>query len=158
MEKTKAQKIKSRHASKGVEVKRSKLGGLGLFATRDFKKGEFIIEYIGEKLTTAEADRRGGKYLFILNKHFTLDGKSRKNVARYANHACRPSAESDVKRMRVVVTALRPIHTGEEIVYDYGKEYFDEFIKPKGCQCGFCDGKGKKIPLRILKKNRSKKS
>jgi SET domain-containing protein len=61
MEKTKAQKIKSRHASKGVEVKRSKLGGLGLFATRDFKKGEFIIEYIGEKLTTAEADRRGGK-------------------------------------------------------------------------------------------------
>ncbi len=143
---------KTKTRLKGVEVRRSKLGGLGLFAIQDFKKGEFIIEYVGEKLTTAEADRRGGKYLFILNKHFTLDGKSRKNIARYANHACRPSAESDVKKMRVLVTALRPIHAGEEITYDYGKEYFDEFIKPKGCQCGFCNGKGKKIPLQLLKK------
>ena len=24
---------------------------------------------------------------------------------------------------------------GEEITYDYGKEYFDEYIKPKGCRC-----------------------
>ena len=31
--------------------------------------------------------------------------------------------------------------TGEEIVYDYGKEFFDEYIKPKGCRCAKCDEK-----------------
>ena len=31
--------------------------------------------------------------------------------------------------------ARKAIKPGEEITYDYGKEYFDEHIKPFGCRC-----------------------
>ncbi len=129
-------------------VKKSGSSGLGLFALEPIKKGAFIIEYVGDIVTTDEADKRGGQYLFTLNKKFTLDGKSRKNKARYANYSCRPNAESDVKKMRVVVEAIKDIAPGEEITYDYGKEFFNEYIKPKGCKCGHCDGKGKKLKIK----------
>ena len=48
------------------EVKKSS-AVLGLFATAPYKKGERIIEYTGERITEAEANVRGGKYLFELN-------------------------------------------------------------------------------------------
>lgn len=127
-----------------VQVKRSPHGGLGLFAMEEIKKGQQIIEYIGTIITAKQADDDKGKYLFELNSKFTIDGKARSNIARYINHSCRGNAESDVKKMRVFISATRTIKAGEEITYDYGKEYFDEFILPIGCKCGFCNGKGKK--------------
>ena len=33
--------------------------------------------------------------------------------------------------------------SGEELTYDYGKEYFNEFIKPIGCKCVKCISKNK---------------
>ena len=47
--------------NENVKTKKSQ-SGLGLFALRDFKKGEMIVEYTGEKITEEEANRRGGKY------------------------------------------------------------------------------------------------
>ena len=126
-----------------VKVKRSK-AGLGLFANRPFKKGEFVIEYIGEIIDNDEADRRLGKYLFELNKKETLDGSSRKNIARYINHSCRPNCEVDIKKKRVLISARKTIQPGEELHYDYGKEYFEGFIKPFGCVCVKCSEKSKK--------------
>jgi hypothetical protein len=44
--------------------------GLGLFATAPIKKGAFIIEYKGRKLTTEQADKleaRGNRYLYEIN-------------------------------------------------------------------------------------------
>jgi len=120
-------------------VKRSKTG-LGLFATRDFNKGEFIIEYTGEKITTDEADSRGGQYLFILNKKFTIDGKGRENISRYVNHSCRPNAEAEIDEdeWKINILAKKKIKAGDEITYDYGKEFFNEYIKPHGCKCEKC--------------------
>jgi SET domain-containing protein len=115
-------------------VKRSK-AGLGLFAGEDIAKGECIIEYTGRVLPNAEADNLNSRYLFSINKTKTLDGSPRSNTARYANHGCRPNAESDVYRGRVYLLARRKIRAGEEITYNYGKEYFDMFIKPYGCRC-----------------------
>src|SRR5262245_12831974 len=71
--------------------------GLGLFATEPIKKGAFIVEYTGRKLTDEQADKleaRGNRYLYEINSRWTIDGKSRKNLGRYANHSCRPNAES----------------------------------------------------------------
>jgi SET domain-containing protein len=126
-----------------VKVKRSGHGGLGLFAEELIEKNRDIIEYVGEIITAKEADESKGKYLFELNSKFTLDGKSRTNIARYINHSCLPNAEADVIKMKIIISAKRTILSSEEITYDYGKEYFDEFIKPHGCKCGFCDGQGK---------------
>lgn len=125
-------------------VVRKSSAGLGLFAIAPIKKGKFIIQYTGEHITNEEADRRGGKYLFILNKKVVIDGKGRENTARYVNHSCRPNAEAmtDYKETIVRIKARRNIKEGEEITYDYGKEYWGEYIKPYGCRCVKCQEKG----------------
>jgi uncharacterized protein len=124
---------------KPYTVKRS-IAGLGLFATEPLKRGDFIIEYTGELISTEEADRRGGKYLFVVSDTKTIDGKERDNIARYINHSCTPNAEAelDEDELRVRIYAKKKILPGEEIFYDYGSEYWDEHIKPYGCRCIGC--------------------
>jgi len=117
-----------------TKVKRSS-AGLGLFSGKDIKKGSFIIEYTGNILSSKEADARGGKYLFEINSRKVIDGSGRENKARYINHSCKPNCEIDIKKGRVFVYARKNIKEGEELSYDYGKEYFNEYIKPCGCKC-----------------------
>jgi len=123
------------HHFKIVKVKRG-LAGLGLFAGENIKKGEMIIEYIGNILTAEEAEKKvTAQYLFEISRNKTIDGSPRWNIARYANHSCDGNAESDVKKGRVFVKAIKNIKDGEEIVYDYGEEFVEEHIKPYGCRC-----------------------
>jgi hypothetical protein len=125
------------HHFKQVKVKRG-LDGLGLFAGEDIKKGEMIIEYIGNILNKEEAEKIAtNQYLFEVNKNKTIDGSVRWNIARYCNHACEEAgnAESDVKKGRVFIKAIKNIKEGDEIVYDYGEEFVNEYIAPKGCRC-----------------------
>lgn len=112
--------------------------GLGLFAGEPIKKGEFAIEYIGRMLTHEEANRKGGKYLFEISSRRTVDGTGRDNTARYINHSCKPNCEVDIKKGRIFIYAIKNIKVGEELHYDYGKEYVDEYIKPYGCKCEKC--------------------
>lgn len=112
--------------------------GLGLFARRPFKKDEFVAEYTGRKISTKEADALTTKYLFEIDDDWTIDGSPRSNIARYMNHSCDPNCESDVVDGKILITALRDIEPGEELTFDYGEEYFDEFIKPFGCKCSKC--------------------
>lgn len=109
--------------------------GLGLFAKVPFKKKDFVIEYKGEKITNDEADRRAGKYLMTLDKKYTVDGKARTNIARYINHSCRPNCTAFIEGKKLIIRARKTIQPGEEICYDYGKSYYDEYIKPFGCKC-----------------------
>jgi SET domain-containing protein len=120
-------------------VKRSR-SGLGLFAQKDYQKGDYIIEYTGERISEQEANRRGGKYLFRLNKKLTIDGKGRENLARYINHSCRPNAypELNYAETRIRIYAKKKITSGEEITYNYGKMYFKDLIEPHGCKCEKC--------------------
>jgi SET domain-containing protein len=112
--------------------------GLGLFALRDIPRGRRIIEYLGELITDEEADRRRGKYLFDLGDGYSIDGRARSNLARYFNHSCRPNAIAYITGRRVWVWSRRLIRAGEEITLDYGRAYFDEHIRPKGCKCAVC--------------------
>ena len=124
------------HHFKLVKVKRG-LAGLGLFAGEDIKKGETIIEYIGNILTKEEAEAKvNSQYLFEVSRNKTIDGTPRWNIARYCNHACEEvaNAESDVKKGRVFISALKNIKEGAEIVYDYGEEFVKEHIA-HGCRC-----------------------
>lgn len=117
-----------------VRVGKSKTG-LGLYAMEPIPKGKKIIEYVGKVLVDEPDDATDGLYIFNINKKMDIDGKPRWNTARYINHSCRPNAESDVINGHVWISAKRNIMLGEEITYDYGREYFNEYIKPKGCKC-----------------------
>lgn len=125
---------KYRNVRRSLRVKRSKTG-LGLFTEEPIERRGFIVEYTGPVLTMAQADIRGGKYLFETNKNRFIDGSNRKNLARYINHSCDPNCEVDIRRGRIYIFSLRKIRAGEELTYDYEREYFDEHIKPYGCRC-----------------------
>jgi uncharacterized protein len=134
-------------SNKPYRVGRSRTG-LGLFATKPIKKGTRIIRYFGPLLDSKKKkdDDIENKYLFELNNRWTIDGSTRKNVARYINHACKPNAESDVRprKRRVYIRAIKNIEPGEEINYDYGTDYFKAYLKPIGCKCDACEKKRKK--------------
>jgi len=117
------------------------LTGLGLFATKPIKRRATIATYRGRRMTPEEADRleaRGSRYMFQVNKRVTIDGSSRWNVARFINHSCRPNAEPVGRNGGIVIVALRRIEPGEEITYDYGKEYLEYFLEEGGCRCDHC--------------------
>lgn len=125
--------------NKKFTVKKSS-AGLGLFANRNFKKDDFLIEYKGPVLTDAESDKKGGRYLFKLAKNKTIDGSARSNLARYINHSHKPNCEPiNEDDERIVIHAIRDIEPGEELTYNYGREYVEEFCNP--CRCPACQAK-----------------
>jgi len=138
--------------------------GLGLFAIRPIKRGAYIATYRGPRISTEEADRRerlGAKYMFELNSRWTIDGSPRWNVARYMNHSCWPNAKPVIRKGRIVFVALRLIAPGEELTYNYGKEYFEYFLQNDGCRCAACAIKaavrrGRKLNGKAGKKRRAK--
>ncbi len=121
-------------------LRKKTASGLGLFTKIPFTKGDFVLEYTGEKISDAEADRRGGRYLFRLNKDWLLDGKDRSHLGRYLNHSCRPNcyAEIDENEEHIYFYAKKKIRAGEELTFNYGKEYWREYIEPYGCKCATC--------------------
>jgi SET domain-containing protein len=117
--------------------------GLGLFATRIIKRNGYIATYRGPILDVEEAEKRerqGAKYMFELTKKLTIDGSPRWNVARYMNHSCWPNAKPmiDTRDKKITFVALRDILPGEEITYNYGKEYYEYFLAIGGCLCAGC--------------------
>ncbi len=117
--------------------------GFGIFAAEDIPAKRFIIEYWGKLVDSEIADKIGGKYLFDLENGKTILGATRQNTARYVNHSCKPNAEVRFVKNRVYIYSTKPIKDGEEITYDYGEEYFNEFITKKNCLCKPCTKKRK---------------
>ena len=123
-----------------LSVKRSS-AGLGVFTEEPIKKGKFILDYSGELISEEEANERGGRYLFNINSRWTIDGKKHHNLSRYLNHSCRPNCEPRSQGKRIKIYSTKNIAAGEELTYDYGKEYFNNYIKPHGCRCKKCQEK-----------------
>jgi SET domain-containing protein len=130
--------VRTKASEKPFRVGRSETG-LGLFATDVIEKGTFIIEYMGPRISNEDVHRhRSTRYLFEVNSRWTIDGSPRWNTARYINHSCRPNAEAVISQGRIRIRAIKRIRPGDEIAYNYGKNYFDSFIKPIGCKCLSC--------------------
>jgi SET domain-containing protein len=114
------------------------LTGLGLYTVQRIPKGRKIVEYTGPVINCDERDKKGGKYLFEIDEKWAVDGSPRSNIARYINHSCRPNAEAFVTGKRIWIWSRKAIEAGEEITINYGKEYVEEYIEPKGCKCKEC--------------------
>jgi uncharacterized protein len=124
-----------------VYVADSVIHGKGLFASRKFENGEKVIEYLGERITEREYKRRypDGFARYGLevdgprgNKIYIDAIKPEKsNEARYANDAHDTEFENNTifvmsgkKRKRAYIVASRDIKPGEEILVDYGSDYW----------------------------------
>jgi SET domain-containing protein len=141
-------------AEKPYRVGRSPTG-LGLFATAPIKKRSLVIEYGGRRIPTAEAKeiekRRANKYLFEIDRRWTIDGSTRQNLARYVNHACDPNTEAELLRGRMMFRALKSIAPGEEITLDYGEEYIELYFGKTGCLCATCRPRARKRRAKAAK-------
>jgi SET domain-containing protein len=110
-----------------VEARSSSIHGTGVYAKQAIKKGTRIIEYLGERISHAEADRRyemkgdddGHTFLFIASTRTVIDAGVRGNEARFINHHCNPNCETVIENSRVFIEAIRNIVPGEELGYDY---------------------------------------
>ena len=124
---------------KGTRVGRSTISGLGLFATRVYEAGQTICEYSGKLVPVDQ--QANNKYLFAIDDRWTVDGSPKNNRGRWANHSCRPNAAIDVsRRKRAWIYAIRKIRLGDEITFNYGKEYRLFFFGQ--CKCRSCRARG----------------
>ena len=146
------------HQSKAPYVVKRTATGLGLFATKPIPRGKRIIEYTGPRISNEEVESRNGKYFFGVNKKWSVDGSPRNNIARYINHSCKPNAEAIISGVRIWIWSRKKIKPGDEITYDYGKEYFEGVIEPIGCKCEKCAVRGKGSAARKSRRANRKKS
>jgi len=132
------------------KLKKSSIHGIGVIAKKDIKKNKKIIQYIGEKISKKEGDRRsterikkylgkkneGSVYIFELNKRYDIDGSLSYNKARFINHSCNPNCEVDIINNEIWVISIKNIKIGEELNYDYGYPFDKEDYKDHICKCG----------------------
>jgi SET domain-containing protein len=131
-----------------IRVRRSRLHGRGAFALRRIRKGTRIIEYLGDRVSHREADRRydhkttedAHTFLFIVDRGVVIDAGTNGNDARYINHSCDPNCESVIEDRRVFIEAVRTIQPGDELTYDYqiGRDRDDppNVDEIFACRCG----------------------
>jgi SET domain-containing protein len=168
--KTAAQKRSS--PNKWLVLKRSRIHGRGVYARVDIPQGTRLIEYTGERISNAEADRRYDDdsmknhhtFLFILNSRTCIDAAHGGNISRFINHKCDPNCVAWIEGQHIWIDALRDIREGEELGYDYEYDFLPgytvEDLEFYGCRCGSpkCRGtivdvpKSKRHLLRELKR------
>jgi len=136
-----------------VEIRKSEKHGKGLFALKDFKKGEEI--YISRKGKIIGFDEI--ENLSEIEKiHLDRIGENKYEIIEppgcYINHSCEPNVE-EKDRVGYTGYALRDVKEGEEITVDYDKIAYLE--KPFECHCGSknCRGlvRGKKYHWEVGK-------
>tara|TARA_B100001027_G_scaffold212988_1_gene183049 strand:+ start:212 stop:661 length:450 start_codon:yes stop_codon:yes gene_type:complete len=123
------------------KIKKSKIDKNGLYANQNIQKGTKIIEYKGKIISVRQSevspkfDNGKAIYLFNINKKYDLDGDFKFNTARLINHSCDPNCEVFGSGLKIWVYAMKNIKKGEELSYDYGFSYDDNY-KAYPCRCG----------------------
>ncbi|XP_064153568.1 N-lysine methyltransferase KMT5A-like [Anguilla rostrata] len=124
-------------AEEGLEVRHIEGKGRGVFASRSFRKGQFVVEYHGDLLETKDAKKREeeygrnpatGCYMYYfqyLSKTYCVDAtKETQRLGRLVNHSkagnCQTKLHGINGKPHLILVASRDIEKGEELLYDYG--------------------------------------
>ena len=129
-------------------VRKSGIHGRGVFALVDIPKGTRLIEYLGERMSHKEADKRYGDLhdgsahtmLFAATDEVVIDATQWGSSARWINHSCGPNCEAIEDEGRVYIETKRAIRAGEELGYDYeliveGRQT-EKLKREHACCCG----------------------
>ncbi|XP_072483367.1 histone-lysine N-methyltransferase SUV39H1 isoform X2 [Notamacropus eugenii] len=114
--------------------------GWGVRTLQKIRSHSFVMEYVGEIITSEEAERRGEiydqkgtTYLFDLDyveDIYTVDAGNYGNVSHFVNHSCSPNLQVynvfidnlDERLPRIAFFATRTIWAGEELTFDYNMQ------------------------------------
>lgn len=113
-----------------IIIKESKIHGKGVFAGRDFKKGEIVMRWDISNVLTPEQVERLPKsekdyVAFIDGKYIVMQAP-----AKYTNHLC----DDNIYVKNFCYVAKRDIKKGEEIGEDYSTDETPGFVMK--CNCG----------------------
>ena len=111
--------------------------GHGLFALRPLKEGDAVLSIRGRIVSVAEIDHKGGKIesnsYRVGRNYYVNPGR---NLSGYLNHSCAPNCGLRKIGRNLVVTALRGINEGEEVLIDYSTIMGDDDPWRMICNCG----------------------
>ncbi len=139
-----------------IYIAQSKLDiGKGVFAKRDIRKNERILEFTGLIISEQQAKLWKGKEveanLLQIDDNKYIDIEEEPGVL--VNHSCQPNA--GIKNDRILV-ALRNIKKNEEIFFDYSTT-MDEDCWTMKCKCGSKKCRGIVKDFKYLPKDLQKK-
>lgn len=150
-------------------VRRSRIHGRGVYATRRIRAGTRIVEYLGDRISHEVADARyelkpddGHTFLFVVDDGLCIDAGIGGNAARFINHKCDANCETVIEDRRVFIEALRTIEPGEELGYDYQLTWETtddpEELKLYECRCGAAGCRGTMLdPVALDQKKKQKR-
>ncbi len=141
-------KTKAKASPRRFVVRKSGIHGRGVFALVDIPRGTRLIEYLGERMSHKEADRRYGDLhdgsahtmLFAATDEVVIDATQWGSSARWINHSCGPNCEAIEEEGRVFIETKRAIRAGDELGYDYeliveGRQT-EKLKREHACCCG----------------------
>lgn len=128
--------------------------GHGLFAGEDLVAGQFVMEYVGETVSSKELNHRlqrlreaslkNGevmKHLYVmqLKPGVFLDARRKGSISRFINHSCEPNCLIEIwtvgKRLRVGIFTMKDIPANGELNFDYQWSP-SKGRPPTKCLCG----------------------
>jgi histone-lysine N-methyltransferase NSD2 len=127
--------------------------GWGLKALEDIKKGQFVVEYVGELIDEEECERRLNEmvsnnqtnfYFLTIDKERIVDAGPKGNLARFMNHSCQPNCETQKwmvnGQTRVGLFAVCDIPEGSELTFNYNLDCRGNEKTRCGCGAKNCSG------------------
>ncbi|XP_041854425.1 lysine methyltransferase 5Ab [Melanotaenia boesemani] len=121
----------------GMQVRHIEGKGRGVFAMKDFKKGDYVVEYHGDLLDLTQAkmredkyaeDPQTGCYMYYFqyqSKTYCVDAtKETGRLGRLINHSKTGNCQTRLHVIdgtpHLILVASRDIEAEEELLYDYG--------------------------------------
>jgi len=151
---TNIDRLAGRDREQYLRFGKSTIEGWGVFAEVPISAGDLIIEYRGELIGHAVADKREREYeannvpdyMFRIDAFTVCDATRLGNVARFINASCSPNCYTQIIRenenKRIVIYAKKDIDRGEELCYDYKFQIEMDPSKRIPCGCGSIECRG----------------
>ena len=155
------EKNKSRNTKpRRFVARKSGIHGRGVFALTDIPKEARLMEFLGERISNEEADRRYGDLhattahtmLLAATDEVVIDTTHMGGSARWVNHSCVPNCEAIEDDGRVYIESRRAIRAGEELLFDYDLivdgRHTEKVKREHACYCGAKRCRGTMIGVR----------